>query len=136
MKPEDVMKALECCAKPYSLLNKVARCKTCPYWERECYIEFIPDVLALLRKKEEEIERLKEMNNALSAGFDTVKADTVRKMRELLLSRIASLEYRARSTRKTIDFDRLHEQVGWVLHEVVPTTIEEVVALMLKEAEQ
>lgn len=58
-KSEDVMRALEICAKPYAQ-NKVSKCKTCPYWERECHKEFIPDVLALLREKDALIELLQD----------------------------------------------------------------------------
>jgi hypothetical protein len=65
-----------------------------------------------------------------------IKAETVRTMQEILKDRIASLEYYAKSQRKTIEFDRLREQVNWVLHEVVPATIDEVAALLLKEVRE
>jgi hypothetical protein len=64
LKPEDVMRALEICAKPYSQ-DKFQNCKTCPYWLRDCDKEFISDVIALLREKDAEIERLtKERDDA------------------------------------------------------------------------
>ena len=93
MKAEDVIKALEICAKP-PLPNKVSKCKTCPYWERECHKEFIPDVLALLREKDEEIERLTRICGSYALQYGTAvdkeaflkqeRADTVRKMQERL----------------------------------------------------
>lgn len=79
----------------------------------------------------EENKTLREQNRALAAGFDTVKADIVQEMQKRLKEHIASLEYKAKSTRKTIEFDRLCEQVDWVLHEIVPATIDEVAAIML-----
>ena len=69
LKPEDVMKALEICAKP-SAISKIARCKRCPYWERDCSKEFIPDVFALLREKDAEVEMLKEVIDTSSEVVD------------------------------------------------------------------
>ena len=65
MKPEDVMRALECCLK--------LDCKSCPYYVRfkeytfdvKCGDVLIADALALLREKDAEIERLKAENDHL-----------------------------------------------------------------------
>lgn len=45
---------------------------------------------------------------------------------EELERKIASLEYNAKTTRKTIKVEELRAQVDWILHEVVPDTIAEV----------
>ena len=44
---------------------------------------------------------------------------------EEIESKIATLEYRANTPRKTVKVEELKAQVNWVLHEVVPNTIAE-----------
>ncbi len=57
MKPEDVMRALEC----HSLAG-ISTCEDCPYCDTtapgDCGCEMAKDALALLREKDAEIERL------------------------------------------------------------------------------
>jgi hypothetical protein len=58
LKPEDVMRALECCHQP------VYSCEDCPYFGTTkgnvaCSERLAKDALALLREKDAEIERLK-----------------------------------------------------------------------------
>lgn len=60
MKPEDVMKALECC-----LLLQGATCRDCPLlyaknMKGTCYTELKRQALALLREKDAEIADVKE----------------------------------------------------------------------------
>ena len=40
--------------------------------------------------------------------------------------KIADLEYNAKVPRKTVTVETLMEQVNWVLHEVVPETLDEI----------
>lgn len=58
LKPEDVMKALEC----HSLAG-ISTCDDCPYCDiseqGDCGCDMARDALALLREKDAEIERLK-----------------------------------------------------------------------------
>ena len=44
---------------------------------------------------------------------------------EEIESKIATLEYKAKTPRKTVKVEELKAQVNWVLHEVVPNTIAE-----------
>ena len=60
LKPEDVMRALECCKK-----GTLEECEKCPRQAipsvtyEECMEDLISSALALLREKDAEIERLK-----------------------------------------------------------------------------
>lgn len=73
LKPEDVMKALECCSNP-----NVDACSKCPIYpfslnwtQYECMETAIRHALALLREKDEEIDRLKEKADR---NFENLKA--------------------------------------------------------------
>ena len=60
MKPEDVMRALECCSR-----NVGSNCPDCPYcslspWSTECRLVLAKDALALLREKDALIKHLDE----------------------------------------------------------------------------
>lgn len=89
LKPEDVMRALEICAKPYSQ-DKVQNCKTCPYWLRECDKEFIPDVISLLREKDAEIERFKAEMKILRCEdcWNLAKAEAITEFADRLAERL------------------------------------------------
>jgi exonuclease VII large subunit len=66
MKPEDVMRALECCAEEHCG-------EWCPfYYETPCEAYLAKAALALLREKDAEIERLKEQQKRIDEGFDEV----------------------------------------------------------------
>lgn len=92
MKPEDVMKALECC-----VVN--SNCNGCPFWEgyvthNNCLQIAIKNAIALLREKDAEIERLTRICDSYVLQYGTAvdkeaflkheRADTVRKMQERL----------------------------------------------------
>jgi hypothetical protein len=103
MKPEDVMKALECCTSGRP-------CRECEYKDKSkdtfgCRKGCLIDALALLREKAAEIERLTEENDGLEATnkilttnnadleaelaltydlLEESKSDTVMKMQERL----------------------------------------------------
>ena len=66
LKPEDVMRALEHCAK-----HHINECKKCPYRNHNhCFGTLLADALALLREKDAEIERLR---NALAISKKETK---------------------------------------------------------------
>ena len=52
-------------------------------------------------------------------------SDVAREIFAEIEKRIADLEYRANTPRKTVNVEELKEQVNWILHEVVPSTIAE-----------
>ena len=74
-KPEDVMRALECCADGTSEACMECPLRLLPY--PTCRTVFARDALALIRELTEENESLKEMNKALADGFETVKNGTL-----------------------------------------------------------
>lgn len=53
------------------------------------------------------------------------KSDVAREIFEEIEKRIADLEYKANTTRKTVKVEELKAQVNWILHEVIPSTIAE-----------
>lgn len=58
---------------------------------------------------------------AFKNGYDKA----VKEIFEDIEETISSLEYRAKSERKTIYLEKMTEVVNWVLHEVVPNRIAE-----------
>ena len=52
-------------------------------------------------------------------------SDVAREIFEEIESKIATLEYKAKTPRKTVKVEELKAQVNWILHEVVPSTIAE-----------
>ena len=110
--------------------------------EHEQLAEWLEELVRL----REENERLKSVEFTCSFVkphkvlecpiFDEIvkaKADTVREMQERLQKRIASAEYRANITRKTVKKEELIEQANWVLHKVVPDTIDQIAKEILED---
>ena len=50
----------------------------------------------------------------------------VKDFAERVKESIANLEYRANTHRKTVKVEELREQIDWVLHTVVPQTIDQI----------
>lgn len=85
MKPEDVMKALECCD------GSLGGCEKCPNYKNRFRCMIKKDALALLREKDEEIERLREekvvaLRSTIENAKANARADTVRKMKDRLIN--------------------------------------------------
>ena len=59
-----------------------------------------------------------------NAGYRKA-SEVARAIFEEIEKRIADLEYRANTPRKTVKVEELKAQVDWILHEVVPSTIAE-----------
>ena len=132
-------------------------CEECPYncdaHDEICLDVLAADALALINSQEQRIgelakenERLTRLANLRQRDLDNandllfkaedeierLRADTVREMQERLEKRIASVEYRANTERKTVKKEELIEQVNWVLHKVVPDTIDQIAKEMLE----
>lgn len=117
MKPEDVMRALECCDRGSSC---VCDCDNCPYYRCDvpCKAKLHADAIALLREKDAEIERLSsrvsmlheiELSYALQYG-DAIDKDIARK--QLRAEAITEFSQRLKAkkchyteTENTFDFD-------------------------------
>lgn len=53
------------------------------------------------------------------------KSEVAREIFEVIKHRIASLEYKANTPRKTVKIEELIVQVDWILHVVIPQTLAE-----------
>lgn len=63
-------------------------CVSCKDGDCErCVSKLLGNALALIRELTEEIESLREMNKALEAGFETIKADIARAIFEEIKSK-------------------------------------------------
>lgn len=109
LKPEDVMKALECC-------NTKGNCNQCPYEivgeYTPCYSALTQDALALLREKDAEIERLKAYIQRCKSGEEywvkcllerpqEARADAITEFAERLIAKKCHYT----ETEHTFDFD-------------------------------
>lgn len=89
LNPEDVMKALELC------IASRPKCKDCPYFIggiRCKHSKLLRDALALLREKDGEIERLKEMIDTSSDVVDYA-VDKIREARASMLDEARRLSF-------------------------------------------
>lgn len=89
LKPEDVMKALECCSNPD--VDACSRCPIYPFslnWtQEECMETAIRYALALLREKDAEIERLHASCTELTrkcANLHAARAEAITEFAERL----------------------------------------------------
>lgn len=65
------------------------------------------------------------VETAFKNGYEKGKTETAREIFEEIEKEIANLEYRANTPRKTVRVDELKAQMDWLLHEVVPSVIDE-----------
>lgn len=117
-------------------------CENCEFHNKAvCYDNFIANRLynAGYRKASEVIEevflaldkRTKDeglvfiKKSDIGNAIKKKKVEIAREIFEEIESKIATLEYKAKTPRKTVKVEELKAQVNWVLHEVVPNTIAE-----------
>lgn len=75
-KKQAIVDVLIRCAK-----GTVLSCKGCPIdVDLDCFAVVSKNALTLIVELSAEIEQLREMNDALANGFDTVKADIAQRM--------------------------------------------------------
>ena len=87
--------------------------------------EVIEEVFLALdkRTKDEGLVFIKKSD--IGNAIKKKKVEIAREIFEEIESKIATLEYKAKTPRKTVKVEELKAQVNWVLHEVVPNTIAE-----------
>lgn len=99
MKPEDVMRALECCKSP-----KLTKCDQCPRKDEDalCMYRLCNDALALLREKDATLEMcaevIKRQDKELAqkdAEIERLRAEV--SVKKKLLDRCVDLEDRTRA---------------------------------------
>ena len=104
MKKEQIVKALECCVKTQSICDcedmgcPALTKQGCQFYLRTdddyegvIFVELIKEALSLIREQEKRIEELTLENVGFEAGAKAaakfIRADTVRKMQEMLLAK-------------------------------------------------
>jgi hypothetical protein len=119
MKPEDVMKAMERC-----IISK--DCFGCPYNDGTnsiCIDDILNDALALLLKKDADIERLKAQKYMaypdgrieMIPTVESVRADTVQKMQE----RLKALLFPLKDHRGTMGLVVMERDIDQVANEIL-----------------
>ena len=93
MKPNDVMKALECCVKVGGYRD-AHYCKDCPLHEERCALLLPQNALTLIREKDAEIEMLKEVIDTSSDVVDYA-VDKIREARASMLDEARRLSFEA-----------------------------------------
>ena len=101
------------------------------------------EMIILQQKKriddlEKLISKVEKENKILSQNADTAFQDGLNEAQDLYSKQIAkqifediektisSMEYKANTPRKTVKVEELKEQVNWVLHKVIPDTINKI----------
>lgn len=126
--------------------------ETMPFLAKYCKKEYndvrVDEVLLgaydILNRQKAEIEEWKKilesrhrvidsLEDSIIGLPDQIRAEAVKKFAERLKENFNNLEYKARTTRKTVKTDELREQIDWVLHMVAPKTIDNLVKEMVGE---
>lgn len=100
-------------------------------------LKTLDDALALIKRQQAEIKELQEIlggtSKVQSQTCAVVRAEAVREFAEKLKSKFASIEYQANTIRKTVRVDELKAQMDWILHEIVPQAIGDLVIEMTEK---
>lgn len=72
------------------------------------------------------IKFIEEIADECTAADVAPRSEVARGIFEEIKSHIASMEYNANTPRKTVKVEKLKEQVDWVLHTVIPQTLDEI----------
>ena len=133
MTDNEIVKAFELC-----LSGASHPCRECPLDnEYSCKDKLDKELLDLINRQKAEIERLREIisvtDKTLKKCATLARTEAIKEFAEGLKNRIDNLEYTANITRKTVPVETLFTQVNWVLHEVVPETIDNLAKEMTGE---
>ena len=92
--------------------------------------------------KAAEIEKYKsgmianaEVVKTLINELKTAKSEAIKEFAERLKERLNNLEYHENSDRKTVTKTKLYNVVNWIMHEVVPDEIDNLVKEMTEETD-
>ena len=109
---EDIARVLNECCNVYDEQGRHIRnkCGECECWsdDNHCCCSY----------------NSKEAEALYTAGYRKT-TDVAREIFAEIERKIASMEYKVNTPRKSVSVEELKEQVDWVLHEVVPNTIAE-----------
>lgn len=154
---EEIIKALECCAK--SKTNGDCKALKCPCFKDVTCI-FVDDdyglqnlAFDLINRQKSEIERLKECPKCVyeydgevmeycvqgpCSNFKTVeqiKAEAYKEFAEKAKENFLNLQYNAKTDRKNVKIEELSNQMNWLLHAVAIETVENLLKEMVGEEE-
>lgn len=104
--------------------------RTIRQWVEE--IKNYTDVKTEVVRLRSQVNHLKKYDEqrdiALHARLvEETKQKVAREISANIKKAISNMKYNANTTRKTVNVEELKEQVDWVLHEVVPNRISEVI---------
>lgn len=77
------------------------------------------------KELETELNAMRGAANSYKMHYENAKTEVAREIFAEIDERIASLEYRANTPRKTVKVEELKAQCDWILHEVIPKTLAE-----------
>lgn len=123
MTENEVIKALECCA--YWENDKT--CEDCPAntYDFSCANRMAKYALNFINRRKAEIEQeIKE-----------IKSEAIKEFAERLKSKVNDLEFRTKTHRKTVPTKFCDDNANWVLHECVPSEIDNLVKEMTEGQE-
>ena len=132
MTDDEIIKALECCGSGYG------NCYSCPYDAESCITTegeslLLKSALDLINRQKAEIESLKHRKTELQIRNQELqheKSEAIKEFVEKLKERLNNLEYHENSDRKTVTKTELYNVVNWIMHEVVPDEIDNLVKEM------
>ncbi len=149
MTDEQIIKAVGICRTQDT-------CRGCPYHElytAACVSSLMKDVFDLINRLKAEIARLKRKNTILSKNADTafqdgldenrdlfkkevepeIRAESIKEFANRAKSKFNDLSFRTKTQRKNISVKTCDDNANWILHEVVPTEIDNLVKEMTEE---
>lgn len=105
-----------------------------PEVNRACNLVFGDDEVKALKAEIERLEReMEAIKDDREASIRFAHDDGAREFAYRLKERIASMEYKARTARRSIGVDDLRAQMDWMLHEIFPQAVDTVLQTMTKE---
>ena len=153
MTDKQIIKALECCK------DGECRCKECPYGVSECLTEddvsiILKDAFDLINRQKAEIERLKaelkeldkpncsleevqqeekEQAKYFNLAVECARDKAIKEFAERLKTRFNDLSLHTKTREKRVPVNKIDDTSNWVLHEVVPKEIDNLVKEMTEE---
>lgn len=101
----------------------------------DCMMPVVQKLAAKITDLDEIADGYRRMFEENYESRNDTMVSTIKEMADTLKERINNLEYNTDIKRKTVRVEELYEQVNWVLHEVVPQTIDETVNKMCRECD-
>ena len=98
----------------------------------DCMMPVVQKLAAKITDLDEIADGYRRMFEENYESRNDTMVSTIKEMADTLKERINNLEYNADIKRNTVRVEELYEQVNWVLHEVVPQTIDETVNKMCR----